>query len=393
MVKYPSQSVSMAAKLKKRALAEYQSQVVESDDEKKIQKSSKKLKLLLPPRRTDSTSSSVTSSRRLSSCAGESISGIESLIHQVVLISQTISDASLPISEAKEVAKKLSNALLTKNETDISAEIRCQVYLCLSNVVKAYSNDRVSLEFHEDWLSDFFDDDTKSALLSLLSNWFKSGRTLNESVQGKLLTMIKKDLKNCLDHQIKISALKVLGNGTHILSAQDHSLASNIMTIINRHTKNQDPRVRQAAFEALFNIHKNGHKLDSGTYQDLCQALTDDYEGVRIVGLKLIHVMAISYPEEQVRDPETGNNVKRLIDDAFGKICFAVQDLSVQVREMSVKLIGTLEKVSPEFLEQTLDKKLMSNMRTKKSAHERQAQIVASGEWSSGKKWADDAPR
>ena len=84
---------------------------------------------------------------------------------------------------------------------------------------------------------------------------------------------------------------------------------------------------------------------------------------------------------------------QRLIDDAFGKICYAVQDLSVQVRELSVKLIGSLHKVSPSFLEQTLDKKLMSNMRSKKSAHERQAQQVASGEWSSGKKWADDAPR
>ena len=63
-----------------------------------------------------------------------------------------------------------------------------------------------------------------------------------------------------------------------------------------------DPRVRQAAFEALLNIHRNGHKLDSGTYQDLCKALTDDYEGVRMVGLALVQVMAISYPEEKVRD-------------------------------------------------------------------------------------------
>ena len=49
-----------------------------------------------------------------------------------------------------------------------------------------------------------------------------------------------------------------------------------------------DPRVRQAAFEALLNIHRNGHKLDSGTYQDLCKALKDDYEGVRMVGLALV---------------------------------------------------------------------------------------------------------
>ena len=40
--------------------------------------------------------------------------------------------------------------------------------------------------------------------------------------------------------------------------------------------------------------------------------------------------------------------------------------------------------VSQEFLEQTLDKKLMSNMRLKRSAHEREAKMVATGEWSSG---------
>ena len=31
-------------------------------------------------------------------------------------------------------------------------------------------------------------------------------------------------------------------------------------------------------------------------------ALTDDYEGVRMAGLKLVHAMAEAYPEEQVMD-------------------------------------------------------------------------------------------
>ena len=102
------------------------------------------------------------------------------------------------------------------------------------------------------------------------------------------------------------------------------------------------------------------------------------------------------------------------MDDAFGKICNAVNDLSVKVREgfirlrcsevhgvfvlfkvreLAATLMGKMEGVSQEFLEQTLDKKLMSNMRVKKSAHEREAKMVSSGEWSSGKKWADDAPK
>ena len=60
---------------------------------------------------------------------------------------------------------------------------------------------------------------------------------------------------------------------------------------------------------------------------------------------------------------------------------------------MAADMIGSIRGVSQTFLEQTLDKKLMSNMRAKKTAHERQTALVTSGEWSSGKKRADDAPK
>ena len=63
------------------------------------------------------------------------------------------------------------------------------------------------------------------------------------------------------------------------------------------------------------------------------------------------------------------------------------------VRCLAAQLIGQMTSVSQTFLEQTLDKKLMSNMRVKKSQHERQAALLSSGEWSSGKKWADDGPK
>ena len=78
----------------------------------------------------------------------------------------------------------------------------------------------------------------RSALLTLLSRWFASGRPMTNIYQGKLLEMIKNDL-SLHSHQIKTGALKVLGTGTHVLSAQDRSLANNIMAMINRHTKNQ----------------------------------------------------------------------------------------------------------------------------------------------------------
>lgn len=56
----------------------------------------------------------------------------------------------------------------------------------------------------------------------------------------------------------------------------------------------------------------------------------------------------------------------RLVDDAFGRICNCVCDLSVQVRVKAVSLLGQMKNVSLHYLEQTLEKKLMSNMRVSK---------------------------
>lgn len=56
----------------------------------------------------------------------------------------------------------------------------------------------------------------------------------------------------------------------------------------------------------------------------------------------------------------------RLVDDAFAKICRAISDLSVSVRTFAAELLGSMTHVNPHFLEQTLDKKLMSDMRVSK---------------------------
>jgi hypothetical protein len=53
----------------------------------------------------------------------------------------------------------------------------------------------------------------------------------------------------------------------------------------------------------------------------------------------------------------------RLVDDAFGKVCLMINDLSMRVRTLAAQFLGAMTLVSPKFLQQTLDKKLMSNMR------------------------------
>lgn len=58
-----------------------------------------------------------------------------------------------------------------------------------------------------------------------------------------------------------------------------------------------------------------------------------------------------------------GDEQIRLVDDAFAKICSMMNDLSIRVRVQAASILGNFTDVAPDFLEQTLDKKLMSNLR------------------------------
>lgn len=53
----------------------------------------------------------------------------------------------------------------------------------------------------------------------------------------------------------------------------------------------------------------------------------------------------------------------RLVDDAFGNISNCITDLSMRVRTEAAQLLGTMPQVSLPVLLQTLDKRLMSDMR------------------------------
>ena len=61
--------------------------------------------------------------------------------------------------------------------------------------------------------------------------------------------------------------------------------------------------------------------------------------------------------------PSSKSEEVRLVDDAFIKICNMVNDGSMKVRAEAMGLLGSLHLVSFVYLEQTLDKKLMSHLR------------------------------
>ncbi|XP_073255045.1 integrator complex subunit 4-like [Porites lutea] len=155
-----------------------------------------------------------------------------------------------------------------------------------------------------------------------------------------------------------------------------------------------DPRVRTSALQALLTLHERGHTLGIAVYDQASLAMDDDYEAVRLVAIKLIWVFSQADPERIVKLPSSDE--ARLVDDAFIKICHMVNDLSMNVRREAARLLGSLHLVSPKFLEQTLDKKLMSHLKKRKTEHEKRKEIHAAGGadegWSTGRTWGDKAP-
>lgn len=199
---------------------------------------------------------------------------------------------------------------------------------------------------------------------------------------GNVDTSLNKDGQGLVPAVIGGSAPGVSG-GVCVRDAQ---------SLISDYFADQDPRVRTAAIKAMLQLHERGLKIQQTIYDQACQLLCDDYEQVRSAAVQMVWVLSQLYPESIVPIPSSNEQV-RLVDDSFGKISHMVSDGSWVVRVQAAKTLGNMLQVSPHFLEQTLDKKLMSDLRRKRTAHERAKELYASGEFSSGRKWADDAPK
>ncbi|KAL7983088.1 hypothetical protein Chor_010430 [Crotalus horridus] len=135
-----------------------------------------------------------------------------------------------------------------------------------------------------------------------------------------------------------------------------------------------------------------------------CKHLTDSSHGVRNKCLLLIGCLGtVEKAVSKEVERQSPKDVQKIIGDHFSdqdpRVRTAAIKAMLQLHERGLKLQqaiynqGSMQQVSSHFLEQTLDKKLMSDLRRKRTAHERAKELYSSGEFSSGRKWGDDAPK
>lgn len=180
---------------------------------------------------------------------------------------------------------------------------------------------------------------------------------------------------------------------------QGAAAGDDLQRLLVEFSSDNDARARRCALESLFQLmrQRSAGELACGgdwplVYNRASAAMSDDWDEVRVAAVRIVWAFAHMTPETRVHLAGSGEEL-RVVDDGFAKICNCLNDISWKVRAEAARLMGSLRGVSTRFLEQTLDKKLMSNMRRKESAHERQRDQFQSGEWSSGSRWADDAPK
>uniref|UniRef100_A0A3P8RMQ4 Integrator complex subunit 4 n=1 Tax=Amphiprion percula TaxID=161767 RepID=A0A3P8RMQ4_AMPPE len=274
-------------------------------------------------------------------------------------------------------------------ETDSSVRLKIASLLGLLSKTPGFSPDCIV----DDAINTLSSEKSHQVLAQLLDSLLVIGSQLPESPAVRL-RLIEVAYKNLSDSSfgVRTKCLQLLGCLGLLEAPLGKDTMRDVQSIISDYFGDQDPRVRTAALKAMLQLHERGMKIHQIIYDQACRLLSDDYEQVRSAAVQMVWVLSQLYPESIVPIPSSNEEI-RLVDDAFGKISHMVSDGSWMVRVQAAKTLGSMLQVSPHFLEQTLDKKLMSDLRRKRTAHERAKELFASGEFSSGRKWADDAPK
>lgn len=291
-------------------------------------------------------------------------------------------------------------------ETDNSVRLKIASLLGLLSKTQGFSPDTIV----DDAIGTLNNEKSHQVLAQLLDTLLVIGNQLPESpaVRQRLIEVACKHLSDTY-FGVRNKCLQLLGclgtvdtpltkdgEGLSTVGAAPGVSGAvcvrDVQGVISDYFGDQDPRVRTAAIKAMLQLHERGMKIMQIIYEHACRLLCDDYEQVRSAAVQMVWVLSQLYPESIVPIPSSNEEI-RLVDDSFGKISHMVSDGSWVVRVQAAKTLGSMLQVSPHFLEQTLDKKLMSDLRRKRTAHERAKELYASGEFSSGRKWADDAPK
>lgn len=335
---------------------------------------------------TTSSGSTLGGSTTVSTCQTNQT---RELLDVLVKITDEIVYENVQIAELKEAAAKIFQ-LYQLQERDSDTSVRVKLLELFSGLGCECSTEEGIILIIDYFIYLLRKETSQKVLAQGMMCLFRIGQQRRQMVPLAYNTQVahlaKEQLRSGSTHTQK-NAMLVIGR-----FATCNESERQYVWKLAFYIDSQDSGVRAQALHALLTLGERGAHLPPVLYKRAVEAMKDDYECVRKEALRLVHMLGNRHPD-YILNTERQCEDMRMIDAAFSKVCEALCDLSLQIRVLAAELLGSMSHVSSEFLNQTLDKKLMSNLRRKRNAHERGARLVTSGEWSSGKRWADDAPQ
>ncbi|XP_050525128.1 integrator complex subunit 4 [Daktulosphaira vitifoliae] len=352
----------MAALLKKRALAEYSTQVLEQ------QPPVKKLKCLVKL----STQPTCTTLSLVNSIIGRKTSN-----EVIQILLEVLEMPQFQNADVTNIIIKLSDHF----KLQLNSTVRILIFSIFSVIGSSNETSEENVYKIIDIIMSLMEDiKSQKTKTSGLKTLLVLGKRMKHdlALHLKLTNYAKNNLKDYRPN-ITCQSLGVIGELMPVEIPEESSkIHSEMLLLIESYTQHYNAKTRSNAFNTMVRLHDRGIRLNPTVYLEVCSIINDDNDMVREAALNVISVLGTYYPEERIKGIN-GEEMARMCDEAFENICNFMTDISYRIRTQAARLLGKFLSVSSSILLKTLDQTLMSNLRRKRTSIERVWECLAKG--------------
>lgn len=190
-----------------------------------------------------------------------------------------------------EILKRLSEHFRSETES----VVRVKILSLLCDIGQEASFEVISII--DEIILLLKNDHSHKVIAQGMNTILKLGEVVTDAstfVHQKLVEIAKVYLKD-VNHTVKCKCLEIIGVHTPLCEGTE---AECILQLVSSYFKNEDARVRSQAFSTMIKLHERSFRLNPEIYSSVCDSLKDDYEIVRSVVLKLVWVLAKTYPDQ-----------------------------------------------------------------------------------------------
>ena len=152
------------------------------------------------------------------------------------------------------------------------------------------------------------------------------------------------------------------------VSLRTKSSQTETQSILTEFSRDPDCRVRRTALLGFLSLMESPAPLDQSrllaVYNCSLPLLGDDFEEVRIPAVKLIQRVALRCPNAVRGTRAREQKVLTLLDDAFMRLCYAINDIRESVKLSALECLSSFAGVSEDILLHSLDKTFSNSMQT-----------------------------